>query len=174
MGIPSRSVRLGLVKLRRDRKEDQAELSGDEKKEEAAMRAAWSDFIWQQSEADFTVKRSGGYKGTGHPFEAEMSKALRWYWDQLKWQDQAADQASDKGISWRELAIDFWSATGRGHCQVPAQHMCHDDAQAHVRGLRLGIASFGEGGERAQRLGVVRKMWPHLLAGTLWPEGGGG
>jgi hypothetical protein len=104
--------RLGLLKRKRRCKELQVEASRDDQEEEAAMKVLWPDFVWHQNEAAYTVRRGTVYEGKGQPFGAEATKALRWYWSQLSWHDDADAQAADLGVSWRELAVDFWCATG--------------------------------------------------------------
>jgi hypothetical protein len=76
------------------------------------MRTRWPDFAWHQNAADFTLSRGVHYKGKGVFHGADLTKALRWYWTQLAWRREGTDGAADVGVSWRELAIDFWCATG--------------------------------------------------------------
>ena len=104
--------KLGLVKRRRNTTEPQSEMVGEARKEEAEMRTKWPDFAWHQKSAAFTLTRGEKYKGGGVFYDADFTKALRWYWGQLVWRDEAADEVSDTGVSWKELAVDFWTATG--------------------------------------------------------------
>jgi ribonuclease HI len=129
--------KFGLVKVRKTTHEVQAETLGDDMKEEAAMRARWPDFVWQQVAAAFTLSRGEPLKGVQVVFDAEFTKALRWYWSQLWWRPDAAVEASELGVSWKELAIDFWAATGiiarfpRNRCvRTTLQHMAEAFASA--------------------------------------------
>ncbi len=75
----------------------------------------WPDYPWQQDRAKFTKKREVEYKEEGKmkaPLEDEAMRAIRWYWNQLRWRDEAEEVEEGKGISWKELAIDCWAATG--------------------------------------------------------------
>jgi hypothetical protein len=110
--LPERRNKLGLAKTLRERQDGQSDPSSEGKKEEAVMKVLWPDYIWQQDAADFTVTRGFEYQSHRQPFGEDFTLALHWYWSHLEWRDDAASQASDKGVSWKELAIDFWCATG--------------------------------------------------------------
>jgi hypothetical protein len=58
------------------------------------------------------VKRSEDYKGKCNPLGADGTRALRWYWNQLRWRAGEEDAPGDVGVSWKELAVDFWLASG--------------------------------------------------------------
>jgi hypothetical protein len=107
-----RCNRLGLCKVRRADREAQPGSEGDDKKEEVALRTRWPDFVWHQHATAFTLSRGAVYKGVEVFFDADFTKALRWYWSQLTWRADAAADAADLGVSWKELAVDFWGATG--------------------------------------------------------------
>ncbi len=79
------------------------------------MRVMWPDFPWQQDPTAFMKKREAEYQREGRkkePLEESAMRAVRWYWNQLGWREDEEEDLEDKGVSWRELAIDCWAASG--------------------------------------------------------------
>ena len=108
--------KLGLATKRKVKREEESETRTEEKKEEEAMRIMWPGFQWCQRSEPFTVKRAGGYAEGAEeeePLHKDMMKAVRWYWDQLRWkrEEEEAD-AEERGVTWKELAVDCWASTG--------------------------------------------------------------
>jgi ribonuclease HI len=106
-----RCNRLGLAK-RRAVKEVEVAQDESAKQDRAAMRAIWPDYQWHQKEEDFTLRRSGEDNAKGGLLDADTTKALKWYWNQLHWRAEEDVPPDDVGVSWKELAADFWAATG--------------------------------------------------------------
>jgi hypothetical protein len=110
-----RTNKLGLRRLNKRKPEITEVKAQDKRQEETVMRVMWPDYPWQQNEAKYTRKREAEYKGDTRkqaPVEDDAMKAIRWYWNQLRWRDDEEEVMEDKGVSWKELAIDCWAATG--------------------------------------------------------------
>ncbi len=106
-----RTNRLGLVKRKKVRLEKAPHDDGH-KQDEVAMRAIWPDYQWLQKEEDFPLRRSEEYKGETSPLETDTMKAIKWYWNRVTWRADDDLPPDEVGVSWRELSIDCWEATG--------------------------------------------------------------
>jgi hypothetical protein len=109
------------------------------------------DFAWAQCAADFTCSRGSVFLDGGLPFGDEFAMALRWYWCQLKWRDPAVAHAVDLGVSWKELAVDFWAATG-----VIARFPRHKHAQTSLQQMAEAFAAASRDLDKAE---VAKGSW---------------
>ncbi len=82
------------------------------RQEEEAWKVQWPDFPWRQPSALFTCSRGHVFHDGVKPYGNELEMALRWYWCQLRWRTSEHAHDAELGVSWKELAIDYWAATG--------------------------------------------------------------
>ncbi len=134
--------------------------------------ATWPDYQWHRKEEAFPLRRGGEYKGKSNLLDADTMKALRWYWNQLRWRAEEDGQPDDVGVSWKELSIAFWAATGlitrfpRNNAKrTTLQHM----AEAFAKASRKVEEEDRVGGGWLWR-GVCDRTSARPEGGRDWPE----